>query len=49
VWHSGMGGCVSYIYRVALWGRRVCILWHSGENGYVSCGIVARAGMYRMA
>ena len=24
-------------------------MWHSGEDGYVSCGIVGRTGMYHVA
>jgi len=37
------------MYRVALCGWRVCILWHGEEDVYVSCGIVGRAGMYCVA
>jgi len=31
------------------WGGQLCIVWHSGEDGYVSCGIVGRVVMYRVA
>jgi len=35
--------------RVAWAGGQVCIVWHSGEDGYVSCGIVGRAIMNSVA
>jgi len=36
------------MYCVALWGGQVCIVWHSGVEFYVSCGIVGRASIYIM-
>ena len=35
------------MYRVAEQGGQVCIIWHCREDGYVSCAIVGRTGMYR--
>ena len=33
------------MYCVAYSGEQLCIVWHSGEDGYVWCSIVARTGM----
>jgi len=37
------------MYRVAEQGGQVCIIWNSREDGYVSCGLVGRTGMYGVA
>ena len=37
------------MYCVACWGGRVCIVWHSGQDRYVLCGIVGRTVMYHVA
>ena len=34
------------MYHVAYWGGWVCIVWRSGQDGYVCFGIVGRRGMY---
>jgi hypothetical protein len=37
------------MYHVAERGGRVCIVWQSGEDGYVLCGRAGRKGMNRVA
>jgi len=34
---------------VAYSGRWVCMVWHSGEGGYVLCDIAERKGMNSVA